>query len=121
MVQKQRPAPKPAPKVSAGEELIIQLARQSPNWGYRRIAGTLSNLGHKLSHQTVANILNRHGIAPAPESGKSLGWRDFIRAHLEVLASVDFFTTEVWTAAGLTTYYVLSFMRVASRQDALPE
>jgi hypothetical protein len=35
---------------------------------------------------------------------------------LEVLAAVDFFTAEVWTAAGLTTYYVLTCMRVASRQ-----
>ena len=26
------------------------------------------------------------------------------------------FTTQVWTVAGLTTYYVMSFMRVASRQ-----
>jgi hypothetical protein len=32
---------------------------------------------------------------------------------LEVLAAVDFFTTEVWMARGLTTYYVLSFVRVA--------
>ena len=29
---------------------------------------------------------------------------------------MDFFTAEVWTAAGLTTYHVLSCMRVASRQ-----
>ena len=35
---KQRRAPK-LPKVSAIEELVIQLAQQSPNWGYRRIAG----------------------------------------------------------------------------------
>jgi transposase InsO family protein len=29
---------------------------------------------------------------------------------------VDFFTAEVWTASGLTTYYVLTFMRVATRK-----
>ena len=29
---------------------------------------------------------------------------------------MDFFTAEVWTAGGLLTYYVLTFMRVASRQ-----
>ena len=29
---------------------------------------------------------------------------------------MDSFTTEVWTAGGLMTYYVLSFMRVASRK-----
>ena len=39
-----------------------------------------------------------------------------VRSHLETLAGVDFFTTEVWTAGGLTTYYVLVFMRIASRQ-----
>ena len=29
---------------------------------------------------------------------------------------MDFFTVEVWTLGGLTTYYVLTFMRVASRK-----
>lgn len=94
----------------------MQLARENGCWGYRRIAGALSNLGHPVSHQTVANILKGHSIAPAPERGKSMSWREFIRSHLEVLAAVDFFTAEVWTSAGLTTYYVLTCMRVASRQ-----
>jgi putative transposase len=98
------------------EALVLQMARENRTWGYRRIAGALSNLGHEVSHQTVANILKRHDIAPAPERGKSLSWREFIRSHLEVLAAVDFFTAEVWTAGGLTTYYVLTCMRVASRQ-----
>ena len=64
----------------------------------------------------MANILKRHGLAPAPEREKKTTWRDFIRAHTEVLAAVDFFTAEVWTAGGLMTYYVLTFMRVASRK-----
>ena len=45
-----------------------------------------------------------------------MAWRDFIRSHTEVLAAVDFFTAEVWTAGGLMTYYALVFMRVASRK-----
>ena len=45
-----------------------------------------------------------------------MAWRDFIRSHTEVLAAVDFFTAEVWTVGGLMTYYVLTFMRVASRK-----
>ena len=98
------------------EELVLQLARQNRSWGYRRIAGALSNLDHKVSHQTVANMMKRHDIAPAPERGKTMSWREFIRSHLEVLAAVDSFTVEVWTAGGLTTFYVLSCMRVASRQ-----
>jgi transposase InsO family protein len=60
--------------------------------------------------------LKRHGLGPAPEREKKMAWRDFIRSHTEALAAVDFFTAEVWTAGGLITYYVLTFMRVASRK-----
>src|SRR5229473_7501792 len=41
------------------EELVLQLARENRSWGYRRIAGALSNLGHEMSHQTVANVMKR--------------------------------------------------------------
>jgi transposase InsO family protein len=98
------------------EELVLQLARENRSWGYRRIVGALSNLGHEVSHQTVANVLKRHDIAPAPERQRTMSWREFIRSHMEVLAAVDFFTVEVWTAGGLITFYVLSCMRVASRE-----
>jgi hypothetical protein len=59
------------------------------------MVGALSNLGHEVSHQTVANVLQRHDIAPAPERGHTRSWREFIRSHLEVLAAVDFLTAEV--------------------------
>lgn len=80
------------------------------------MVGALENLGHKISQQTVANILKRHGLAPAPERGKGMLWKDFIRSHLEVLAAVDFFTAEVWIAGGLITYYVLVCLRIGPRQ-----
>ena len=96
--------------------MVLQFARENRSWGYRRIVGALSNLGHQISHQTVANVLKRHGLAPAPERGKKILWKDFIRSHLETLAAVDFFTVEVWTASGLMTYYVLVFMRIAPRK-----
>jgi len=98
---------------------VLQWARQNGAWGYRRIVEALRNLGHEVGHQTAANILQRHGLPPAPERGKRTSWRDFIRSHMEVLAAVDFFTVEVWTLGGLTTYYVLTFMRVASRKVAI--
>jgi len=98
------------------EELVVRMAKENRHWGYRRIVGALRNLGHEVSHQTVANILQRHGLPPAPERGKGMTWRDFIRSHMEVLAAVDFFTAEVWTLGGLSTYYVLIFMRIASRK-----
>ncbi len=44
------------------EELILKMARENRSWGYRRIVGALSNLGYEVSHQTVGNVLERHGL-----------------------------------------------------------
>jgi transposase InsO family protein len=98
------------------EDLVLQVTQENRSRGYRRIVGALSNLGHEISHQTVANVLRRHGLAPTPERGKKTLWKDFSRSHLETLAAVDFFTAEVWTASGLMTYYVLVYMWIAPRQ-----
>src|ERR1017187_7556573 len=67
------------------------------------------NLGHHISDQTVGNILQRNGLGPSPERRRNTTWSDFIRRHREVLWATDFFTTEIWTSCGLTTYYVLFF------------
>ena len=83
------------------EELILKMARENRSWGYRRIVGALSNLGYEVSHQTVGNVLERHGLLPAPDRERKTSWREFIRSHTEVLAAVDFFTAEVWTSVGL--------------------
>ena len=45
--------------------------------------------------QTVGNILRRHGIAPGPKRSQATSWKDFIAAHMNVLAGADFFTVEV--------------------------
>ena len=43
------------------------MAKENPGWGYDRIVGAMANLGHRLSDQTVGNILRRHDIPPAPK------------------------------------------------------
>jgi putative transposase len=98
------------------EELIVCFSKDNRSWGYDRIVGALANLGHRVSDQTVGNVLKRHGIPPAPEREKRTTWKEFIRSHMDVLAATDFFTTEVWTKSGLVTYYVLFFMHVATRK-----
>src|SRR5437763_4353947 len=105
------------PKVDQETELlVVQMARENPSWGYDRIVGALANLGHLLSDQTVGNVLRRHGISPAPKRKQSVSCKNFIRAHRDVLVGTDFFTTEVLTLKGLTTYYVLFFIHLETRR-----
>jgi len=86
------------PRVTAEvEALVVRMARENADWGYDRIVGALSNLGHQVSDQTAGNILRRHGIAPAPKRGQTTTWKDFIAAHMNALAGADFFTVEVLT------------------------
>ncbi len=90
--------PRIAPEL---EELVVRMAKENVGWGYDRIVGALANLGYTLSDETVGNILRRNGIVPAPERKHTTTWKDFIRAHLDVLAGTDFFTVEVLTRRGL--------------------
>jgi putative transposase len=108
--------PRVDPKLEA---LILQMARENIGWGYDRIVGALSNLGYRISDQTVGNILKRHGIAPAPKRSQNTTWKEFIRSHMAVLAGIDFFTVEVLTWRGLVTYYVLFFIHLESRRVSL--
>ena len=101
------------------EELIVQMARENSGWGYDRIAGALTNLGHNVSDQTVGNVLRRHGIAPAPKRSQTTAWKDFIAAHMAVLAGMDFFTAEVLTWRGPATYYVLFVIQLETRRVTL--
>src|SRR5437870_3116590 len=70
-------------------ELVVQMAKENPGWGYDRIVGALANLGHVVSDQTVGNVLRRHGLAPAPKRSRNTNWKDFIASHMAVLAGVD--------------------------------
>ena len=97
-------------------DLVVRMAKENSGWGYDRIVGALSNLGYSVSDQTVGNILPRHGIAPAPKRSQTTTWKDFIAAHMAVLAGIDFFTVEVLTWRGLATYYVLFFVQLESRR-----
>ena len=103
------------------EALIVRMARENSGWGYDRIVGALANLGHRVSDQTVANVLRRYGIAPAPKRCQKTTWKEFNSAHLAVLAGTDFFTVEVLTWRGLATYYVLFFLQLETRRVSLAE
>ena len=101
------------------ETMIVKMAEENSGWGYRRIQGELAKLEFEVSHQAVANILKANGLEPAPTRKTKKSWNDFFRQHHDALWGTDFFTTEVWTSAGLTTFYVLFFIHVKSRRVVL--
>lgn len=98
------------------QELILIMAAQNRTWGYTRIQGALQNLGHEVARTTIAKVLKQAGLDPAPERQKQTTWKEFLRSHFAVLATADFFSVEVWTAAGLVHYYVLCVTRLATRE-----
>jgi putative transposase len=96
-------------------QLIVRMAQDNPGWGYTRIQGALANLERKVGRNTIANVLKRNGIEPAPERSKQTTWSTFLRAHWKVFAASDFFTVEVWTVRGLVTQYLLFVISLADR------
>ena len=96
--------------------LVVRMAEENRTWGYRRIQGAMSNLGHVLAHSTVANILKRHGIEPAPERNRKTTWKEFLTRHWDQIVATDFFTVEVWTCSGLTRFAVLFFIDLKTRR-----
>jgi len=92
--------------------LVLRLARENRDWGYRRIHGERAGLGVRVPASTVWEILKNAGIDPAPRrSGPA--WPLFLRSQAEAIAACGFFT------AGLldgTQAYVLAVNR--ARQPA---
>lgn len=98
------------------EALVVRMAEENREWGYRRIQGALSNLGHEIARSTIAEILERHGIEPAPERSRKTTWKEFLTRHWELIVAADFFTIEVWTRRGLQRFIVLFFIELSTRK-----
>ncbi len=94
------------------QALVVQLARENPSWGYRRIVGELRGLGISISATSVRTILIRHGLPPAPQRDE-LSWRNFLRQQAATTLACDFFTVET---AWLKRIYVLFFLSLERRR-----
>jgi putative transposase len=64
--------------------LVLRLARENPEWGYRRIHGELAGLGVNVAASTVWEILKTHGIGPAPRRTGPAWWQ-FLRSQAEAI------------------------------------
>jgi len=98
------------------ESLVVRLATENRAWGYRGIQGAISHLGYKVARSTIAAILYRHGIEPAPGRNRKTTWKEFLTRHWELIVAADFFTVEVWTARGLKRFLVLFFIDLSTRR-----
>jgi hypothetical protein len=76
-----RPALDPSIK-----HLVLRLGRENPRWGYLRIRGELLHLGIDVSATTIATVLRRGGLGPAP---RRIGptWTQFLRSQAHGLLS----------------------------------
>ena len=60
-------------------DLIVRMARENDRWGYCRIQGELSKLGHRVAASTIGKVLKDHGIQTiqhdaAPDRPTSWGY-----------------------------------------------
>jgi putative transposase len=97
-------------------QLVIRMATENRDWGYRRIQGALANLGHDVARGTIAKILKEQGLEPAPERERKTTWKEFLSRHRDVMVAADFFTIEAWTRTGLTRFVVLFLIDLSSRR-----
>jgi putative transposase len=92
--------------------LVLRLARENPNWGYRRLHGELLVLGVKVAASTVWEILREAGIDPAPERSSST-WADFLRSQAYALLACDFLETVTVSGARM---YALAVIEHTTRR-----
>jgi putative transposase len=76
----------------------------------------LSNLGHAVGRGTIAEILARHGIEPAPQRERKTTWKEFLTQNWDLIVAADFFTIEAWTRRGLQRFVILFFMELSTRK-----
>ncbi|MGW7006275.1 integrase core domain-containing protein, partial [Streptomyces sp. NPDC054933] len=106
-----RKRPGRPPTRRAIQTLILRLARENCRWGYRRIHGELAVLGIKVAPSTVWEILQAHGIDPAPERDRPT-WAGFLRGQARAILACDFFTAPLNGA----TVYIFAVIEHANRR-----
>jgi putative transposase len=100
------------PTHSTIKKLVLDLARENPRWGHRRIQGELIGLGHRIAASTVWEILNSAGIDPAPRRAGPT-WKQFLATQARGIIAADFFHID--TALG-KRLYALVFLEHGTRR-----
>src|ERR1039458_4447253 len=92
--------------------LALRLARDNPEWGYRRIHAELAGPGVKVAAPAVWEILQANGTGPAPRrTGPT--WSQFLRSQADAILACDFFTVDLLDG---TQAHVLAVIEHATRR-----
>ena len=94
------------------QALVLRLARENPEWGYRRIHGELAGLGVKVAASTVWEILKTSGVDPVPRRAGP-AWPQFLGSQADTILACDFFTADLLDG---TQAYVLAVIEHATRR-----
>jgi putative transposase len=94
------------------QAVVLRLARENPEWGYRRIHGELAGLGVKVAASTVWEILKINGIDPAPRRAGPT-WPQFLRSQADAILACDFFSVGLLDG---TQAHVLAVIEHATRR-----
>jgi putative transposase len=107
-----RRAPGRPPRAQAIRALALEMARDNPAWGYRRIHGELTGLGDTVAPSTIGKILNDAGTGPAPRRAGQ-AWRAFLAGQAKTILATDFFHAGT---VFLRRLYVLFFIEHGTRR-----
>jgi transposase InsO family protein len=126
--QSRRPLSSPRRTEAAIEERVIELRRERPDWGARKLAVLLAREGLELPAATVHRILLRRGLVRV-EDRHAQAPRRFEREHPNQLWQMDFKSPKGWgqpvgplsVIDDRSRYAIMLFQTGSTRAEAVRE
>ena len=92
------------------KKLIIEIKKNNPRWGCRKIKGELKKLGIMVSKDTILKVLRKNGFPPDKKDYRSsLSWHDFIKSHYQRFWACDFFMIETLFLQRIYVFFIIEF------------